>query len=214
MRNNNRNLALILCIFFGMFGAHRFYVGKIKSGVLYLLTFGGLFVGWIYDIIMLTKGKFTDSNGEYLNLGNDDSSTIFSSVRFSKALNVLAYAAIGIFSIFMAVGIASTGDGTKEASRPVVQYTESTWDDGISWADEDSEEIGSTTSAKDTTTASTTVTMSTAPSTIQPSSNKKVDHTTTRPAITTTTNHTTVPRSTQRATTRKHRFCKSKWYYP
>lgn len=43
------NVAWILLTFFGIFGIHRFYMGKWLSGILYLLT-GGLFlIGYIYD---------------------------------------------------------------------------------------------------------------------------------------------------------------------
>lgn len=43
----------VLLTFLGLFGVHRFYMGKILTGVLYLLT-GGLFtVGVIYDFVTL-----------------------------------------------------------------------------------------------------------------------------------------------------------------
>ncbi len=52
--------ALLLCIFLGGLGAHRFYVGKIWTGILYLFT-GGLFcIGWIVDIVLIISGKFKD----------------------------------------------------------------------------------------------------------------------------------------------------------
>lgn len=38
---------------FGFFGAHRFYFGKQLSGLLYFLTFGLLFIGWIIDLILI-----------------------------------------------------------------------------------------------------------------------------------------------------------------
>ena len=59
----NKITALILCVLFGIFGVHRFYVGKTGTGLLYLFT-GGLFlIGCIVDIILIITGKFTDKFG-------------------------------------------------------------------------------------------------------------------------------------------------------
>lgn len=57
---------LYITIFFGILGIHRFYVGKMGTGVLYLLTvgFGGL--GWILDIFQVLSGNFTDKQGKYI----------------------------------------------------------------------------------------------------------------------------------------------------
>ena len=56
-------VALLLCLFVGGLGVHRFYVGKIGSGILYLLT-GGIFgIGWLIDLIKIAVGKFKDKNG-------------------------------------------------------------------------------------------------------------------------------------------------------
>lgn len=47
------NICWVLLTFFGVFGIHRFYMGKWISGLIYLLT-GGLFlVGYIYDYLTL-----------------------------------------------------------------------------------------------------------------------------------------------------------------
>ena len=42
-----------LAFFFGIFGAHRFYVGRYESGLFYMFTFGCFFVGWAYDFFIL-----------------------------------------------------------------------------------------------------------------------------------------------------------------
>lgn len=58
-----RWVAFILCFLVGVLGIHRFYVNKIGTGVLYLLT-GGLFgIGWLVDLIMIACGSFTDDQG-------------------------------------------------------------------------------------------------------------------------------------------------------
>ncbi|MBP3347136.1 MAG: TM2 domain-containing protein [Clostridia bacterium] len=49
----NKWVAFLLCLFFGVIGAHRFYEGRILLGILYVLT-GGLFgIGVIIDLIRL-----------------------------------------------------------------------------------------------------------------------------------------------------------------
>lgn len=55
------NTSLILCIFGGWFGLHHFYNKQIGKGLLYLFTFGLFYVGWIMDIIKLTKTKNTNA---------------------------------------------------------------------------------------------------------------------------------------------------------
>ncbi|MDO4780248.1 MAG: NINE protein [Bacteroides sp.] len=48
-------VAYLLLFFFGLLGVHRFYLGKIPTGLLYLFT-GALFgLGWIYDLITLAS---------------------------------------------------------------------------------------------------------------------------------------------------------------
>jgi len=46
-------LAWILLVFLGMFGIHRFYLGKWLTGILYLLTFGFFMIGYLYDLLTL-----------------------------------------------------------------------------------------------------------------------------------------------------------------
>ena len=49
------NLAWLLLVFLGVFGAHRFYLGKYFTAVLYLLTGGLLGIGYVYDILTLNE---------------------------------------------------------------------------------------------------------------------------------------------------------------
>jgi len=66
MREKNYVVALLLCFFLGGFGAHRFYAGKMGTGILMLLTlgFGGIWT--IIDFITIAIGKFTDGEGKLI----------------------------------------------------------------------------------------------------------------------------------------------------
>jgi len=55
--------ALLLCFFLGGLGVHRFYVGKIGTGVLQLLTLGGLGIWALVDFITIAVGAFKDKEG-------------------------------------------------------------------------------------------------------------------------------------------------------
>ncbi len=54
----------LLCFLFGVFGAHRFFVGKYGTAVLQLLTIGGLGIWTTIDLIIIIVGAFTDSEGK------------------------------------------------------------------------------------------------------------------------------------------------------
>lgn len=74
--NNNSNglayvpkqkwVAFFLCLFFGYFGVHRFYVRKMGTGILWLFTFGLGGIGWLVDLIMILVGAFRDNMGQPL----------------------------------------------------------------------------------------------------------------------------------------------------
>lgn len=49
----NKWVALILCVFLGYFGVHKFYEGKILLGIVYFCTFGLFGIGWFIDCISL-----------------------------------------------------------------------------------------------------------------------------------------------------------------
>ncbi|MES2164364.1 MAG: TM2 domain-containing protein [Pseudomonadota bacterium] len=56
-------VTVLLCFFLGVLGVHRFYVGKIGTGILMLFTFGGFGIWALIDFIMVVLGNFTDSDG-------------------------------------------------------------------------------------------------------------------------------------------------------
>ena len=55
--------AAILCFLFGVFGAHRFYVGKTGTAVAMLLTIGGLGIWALVDFVLIVTSSFKDANG-------------------------------------------------------------------------------------------------------------------------------------------------------
>ena len=66
--SNDRNylVAILLWVFLGAIGIHRFYLGYVGMGVLYLLTGGLCGIGWIIDGIMLLTGSLKPKYGNYI----------------------------------------------------------------------------------------------------------------------------------------------------
>lgn len=54
---------ILLCFFLGALGIHRFYVGKVGTGILQLITIGGLGIWTMIDFILVVTGNFKDSSG-------------------------------------------------------------------------------------------------------------------------------------------------------
>lgn len=63
---HNRLIAFLLCLFLGVAGFHRFYVGKIGTGFIWLFTGGFFGIGWLIDIISIILGFFRDCEGRRL----------------------------------------------------------------------------------------------------------------------------------------------------
>jgi TM2 domain-containing membrane protein YozV len=57
---------LLLCLFVGGFGVHRFYTGHTGIGVVQLLTLGGCGIWALIDLIRIITGSFKDANGQPL----------------------------------------------------------------------------------------------------------------------------------------------------
>lgn len=58
----SRTVALILGVLGGVFGFHRFYAGRIQTGIAMAVTFGGLGMWWLYDMVTIIAGEFRDVN--------------------------------------------------------------------------------------------------------------------------------------------------------
>ena len=59
---------LLLLLFLGWLGAHRFYVGKIGTAILYIITLGGVGIWALIDLISIILGNFKDAEGKYIKI--------------------------------------------------------------------------------------------------------------------------------------------------
>ena len=71
MQPKSKTVALLLCFFLGYLGVHRFYVGKIGTGILYWATKGFYGVGVVVDLILILTDRFEDAQGLPLRSENE-----------------------------------------------------------------------------------------------------------------------------------------------
>lgn len=57
---------LLLCLFLGTLGMHRFYVGKMGTGLLMFFTLGGLAIWALIDFFIIISSCFTDKDGKVI----------------------------------------------------------------------------------------------------------------------------------------------------
>ena len=62
----NYAVMLVLVLVLGVVGGHRFYAGKVGTGILFLFTGGFFLIGWIIDILTVAFGNFTDKTGRFV----------------------------------------------------------------------------------------------------------------------------------------------------
>ena len=62
----SRLAAALLAWFLGVIGVHRFYVGKVGTGILMIVTLGGLGIWVLIDFIVILVGSFKDKEGRVL----------------------------------------------------------------------------------------------------------------------------------------------------
>lgn len=62
----SRLAAALLAFFIGVLGIHRFYVGKIGTGILMIVTLGGLGLWVLIDLIVILVGSFRDKEERVL----------------------------------------------------------------------------------------------------------------------------------------------------
>lgn len=63
LSERSRGIALVLAFFGGVFGLHRFYVGRTQTAVWMCLTLGGCGIWYLYDVVVIAAGDFMDGDG-------------------------------------------------------------------------------------------------------------------------------------------------------
>ncbi len=66
LSDRSRSVTLALAALLGVLGAHRFYVGKVGTGILMFFTGGGAGIWWIVDVVNIATGGFFDRDGRRL----------------------------------------------------------------------------------------------------------------------------------------------------
>ncbi len=61
--SRSRGVALVLGTIGGIFGLHRFYTGRVESGIWMAVSLGGGTIWWLYDMVVLIAGEFRDAEG-------------------------------------------------------------------------------------------------------------------------------------------------------
>jgi hypothetical protein len=59
-------VALALAVVGGVFGLHRFYAGRVQSGICMCATLGGMGIWYLYDVVVVAVGEFRDRDGRRL----------------------------------------------------------------------------------------------------------------------------------------------------
>lgn len=96
------SLTLVLAVFFGFLGAHNFYTGHWKIGIVQLFTLGGVGIWWIIDILRISSLKFKDSKGFLLLKPNY---TLGKSVTNGTIIFVIILIFISVIGISPDIGI-------------------------------------------------------------------------------------------------------------
>lgn len=86
----------LLCLLLGSFGAHRFYVGKIGTGILMLLTGGGFGLWYFYDLISIVCNSFTDTQGQFIEIDKNPSAA-------KKVLMIIGSIFIGFLTLLLTI---------------------------------------------------------------------------------------------------------------
>lgn len=61
--DQSRLFVFLACLFFGLLGGHRFWIGRTQSAAIQFFTIGGLTIWWAIDLVLIALGLFRDRRG-------------------------------------------------------------------------------------------------------------------------------------------------------
>jgi len=104
----SRLVTTLLAWFLGMFGAHRFYLGKIGTAIAMLITLGGLGIWYLVDFIMAVTGTMTDTEGKLIRNWNPSGSEQKTALPMTAGILSIVAGALGLISGISTVALAAT----------------------------------------------------------------------------------------------------------
>jgi TM2 domain-containing membrane protein YozV len=107
-------LTLLMWLFFGIFGVHRFINNKIGTGLLMLFTFGGFGIWYIVDMILILTNNFKNKNAEIVGYEGN---------FFKKPVNIIILVWFGFLLIFALGSEPVPADTAVPVSTPVAVST-------------------------------------------------------------------------------------------
>lgn len=136
----NYGATLLLAIFAGFLGIHRFYVGKTGTGILYFFT-GGLFIiGWVIDVFQVIFANFTDKAGRFIRPGNERVAMSDGKTPEKKKTPIWVWILVGLFGL-AALGSVINPDDESSTTSPTETSAEDSASNSGATNDEEAPEV-------------------------------------------------------------------------
>lgn len=104
MSPKSKATAFLLCNFFGLLGVHRFYLNKVGTGILMLLTAGGFMIWWLVDMVLIASGRMQDRDGDELHTSPPDPDNPHAGFWVRVAAMTVDYLIVTIIAVVFTAG--------------------------------------------------------------------------------------------------------------
>jgi TM2 domain-containing membrane protein YozV len=103
----SRLTTTLLAYFLGVIGVHRFYLGKVGTGILMIITLGGFGIWWLIDFIMAVAGSMKDKEGKPIKLWNPSGSEDQTALPMAAGILSIVAGALALISGITALGASA-----------------------------------------------------------------------------------------------------------